>query len=226
MVRLLFPAHVSGVERIKHWLPVLFLFAGLGSSFSFGQVKQQSDPFSRYLDGIKENQPETALIRFARECSVNIANAKPRFAVGAGSSITPVKDIARGLRSLETDFYSTSQTWVEGGRVLLEAWANSDDVGSEVRYFECFSKSRLMQAEVILWNVPLVQSASIRSWGYSRRWERKVDGPLQRTKAEFVDGMERTIPAPKLDENGKKSLLWIPPLGPLSELHLPSALLR
>jgi len=211
---------------MKNWLPVLLFVAGLGSSFSWGQAQKPSDPFKRYLDGIKANQPEVALVRFAGECSVNVVNAQPRFAVGAGSSMTPVKNIAKGLKSLETDFYSTAETWVEGDRVLLEAWANSDDVGSEVRYLKCFSRGKLVQAEVIVWNVPLVQSANIRSWGYSRRWERNENRRMRESKAEFVDGMERTIPAPKLDEDGKKSLLWIPPLGPLSELHLPSALFR
>ncbi len=211
---------------MKNWLPVLLLVAGLGSFFSWGQAQKPSDPFNRYLDGIEANQPEAALVRFAGECSVNVVNAQPRFAVGAGSSMTPVKNIAKGLKSLETDFYSTAETWVERDRVLLEAWANSDDVGSEVRYFKCFSKGKLVLAEVVVWNVPLVQSANIRSWGYSRRWERNEDGRMQRSKAEFVDGMERPISAPKLDEDRKKSLLWVPPLGPLRELHLPSALLQ
>ena len=44
--------------------------------------------------------------------------------------------------------------------------------------------------------------------------------------AEFVDEMERLIPKPKLDEDGEKSLHWIPLLGPLSELKLPPSMLR
>jgi hypothetical protein len=83
-----------------------------------------------------------------------------------------------------------------------------------------------MQAEVIDWNVSVSQSPGIHAWGYSRRWERSTNGQLQRTKAEFVDEMERSIPRPMLDEEDKKSLLWIPPLGSIGELKLPQSMLR
>jgi hypothetical protein len=178
------------------------------------------------LAGIKTNQPEAALLRFGAECGVDILNLHPRFAVGPGSSLTLVMNLANGLRSIETDFYSTAEVWTEGDHVLVEYWANSDDVGSEVRYYKCFANRKLLQTEVIAWNVPVFQSPHVLPWGYSRRWERGANGHMQRTKAEFVDEMERQIPKPKLDEEDEKSLRWIPPLGPLNELKLPPALLK
>jgi hypothetical protein len=211
---------------MRKLFPALALLAGLGSSISFAQGNPQADPFSRYLTGLKTNQPEAALVRFAGECGVDVLNTPPRLAVGPGSSVTPVKSIAKGLRSIDTDFYSTAEVWVGGDRVLLEFWAISDDVGSEVRYLKCFSKGTLMQAEVIVWNVPCAQSQHVHSWGYSRRWERGADGKMQKVKIEFVDGMEQLIAKPKLDEEDRKSLLWIPPLGPLRELKLPPSMLR
>jgi len=211
---------------MRKLFPALALLAGLGSSISFAQGNPQADPFSRYLAGLKANQPEAALVRFAGECRVDVVNTQPRFAVGPGSSVTEVRSLAQGLRSIDTDFYSTTEVWVGGDQILLEFWANSDDVGSEVRYLKCFSKGRLMQAEVIVWNVPCAQSPHVHFWGYSRRWERSADGPLQRTNAQFVNGMEQRIPKPKLDEEDRKSLLWIPPLGPLSELKLPPSMLQ
>ena len=206
-------------------LQVLALLAGLGSSFSFAQGTQQKDPFNRYLVGIKSNQPEAALVRFADECGVDVSKVQPRFGVGPGSSLTLVPNLAKGLRSLYTDFYSTAEVWVESNRVLVEYWANSDDVGSEVRYYKCFVNGKLMLAEVIEWNVPSYQTDPA-AWGYSRRWARGANGRLQRTKTEFVDGMERIISKPKLDEESEKSLKWVPLLGPLNELKLPPALLR
>ncbi|MGA9069308.1 MAG: hypothetical protein WB424_03570 [Terracidiphilus sp.] len=210
---------------MKSLLPVLVLFAGLGSSISFAQGKQLQDPFNRYLVSIKSNQPEAALVRFAGGCDVEVSKVRPRFGVGPGSSLALVKDLAKGLRNLDTDFYSTAEVWVESNRVLVEFWANSDDVGSEVRYYECFVNGKLSLAEVIEWNVPSYQT-DIVAWGYSRRWERGANGRLQRTKAEFVDGMEKPIPKPKLDEEGEKSLHWVPLLGSLNELKLPPDLLR
>jgi hypothetical protein len=157
---------------------------------------------------------------------VDVSKIQPRFAIGPGSSLTPVKNLIKGLRSLDTDFYSTVEVWVEGDRVLVEFWANSDDVGSEVRYYKCFASGKLAQAEVVEWNVPVSQSPHVVSWGYSRRWERGANGRLQRTKAEFVDEMEKSISKPKLNEEDEKSLHWIPLLGPLSELKLPPSMLR
>jgi hypothetical protein len=210
---------------MKNWLPVLVSLAGLGSSFSFAQPAQLKDPFARYLAGVKGRSPEVSLQRFATQCSVDSSKIQSRFAIGPGSSLTPVKNLAKGLQSLDTDFYSTAEVWVERDRVLVEFWANSDDVGSEVRYYKCFVSGKLAPADVIEWNVPSVQTDSA-AWGYSRRWERGANGRLQRTKAEFVDEMERLISKPKLDEEGEKSLHWIPLLGPLNELMLPPALLR
>ncbi|MGB7549659.1 MAG: hypothetical protein WBM14_18135, partial [Terracidiphilus sp.] len=138
---------------MKSWLPVLVLLVGLGSSISSGQDKLQADPFARYLAWIKANRPETDSVRFAGECGVDVSKIQPRYAVGPGSSFTPVKSLAKGLLSLETDFYSTAEVWPGENRILVEIWANSDDVGSEVRYYKCFANRKLVQAEVIVWTV-------------------------------------------------------------------------
>jgi hypothetical protein len=213
------------VEEMKSCLPVLILSVGLGNFISSAQDAQQKDPFNRYLAGIKSNQPEAALVRFAGECGVDVSKSQARFAVGPGSSFTQVKNLAKGLKSIETDFYSTAEVWTAESRVLVEIWANSDDVGSEVRYYKCFANRKMLQAEITNWNVP-VEQADHAAWGYSRRWERGANERLQRTKAEFVDEMERPIPKPKLNDDGEKSLHRIPPLGPLSELKLPPSMLR
>jgi hypothetical protein len=107
----------------------------------------------------------------------------------------------------------------------MEIWANSDDVGSEVRYYECFISGKLSQAEVVEWNVP-VEEGDPETSGYSRRWETAPDGQLKRTKAEFVDAFGHSSPKPKLDSEGEKSLLWIPFLGSLDEWRLPPSMLR
>ena len=210
---------------MRKLLPVLAVLAGLGSSISFAQAKHQSDPFNRYLDGLRANQPEAALVRFAGECGIDVSRIQPRYAIGTGSSLDSVKSLAQGLKQLEADFYSTAEVRRSGERVLVEIWANSDDVGSEVRYYECFLNGKLVQAEVVNWNVP-VDKSDPKAWGYSQRWERSEDGELLRTKAEFVDGGERLIPKPRLDAESEKSLLWTPFLGSLDEWKLPPSALR
>ena len=134
---------------MKKWLPVLVFVLGLGSCFSFPQTQQDNpkDPFDRYLTSVKTHQPEAALVRFADGCGFEISHLRPRFAVGPGSSFTRVEDLGKGLASVETDFYSTAEVRVNADHVFLEVWANSDDVGSEVRYLECFIGGKLSQAE-------------------------------------------------------------------------------
>ena len=213
---------------MKHWLPVLVLFAGLGSSFSSSQTKRVhhfSDPFDRYLMGVRANRSEVALQRFALECSVDLSKSRPKFAVDPGSKWMPVQDLSNGLRNLDSDFYSSAELWHEENRVLVEIWAISADVGSEVRVYRCFANDKLLQAEAIDWNVPVVEAVP-PAWGYSRRWERDSNGRMRRTKAEFVDEVERPIAKPRLDADGERSLIWEPSLGLLIELGLPPTLLR
>jgi hypothetical protein len=204
----------------RHFL-VLFLIVGLGSCFSFAQA----DPFVRYLSSVKAGTPEPTLLRFATECGVDATKIRPRYAVGPGSSPSAVRNLARGLRSVDTDFYSTAEVWPSQDRVLVEIWANSDDVGSEVRYFKCFIGGELTKAEVVNWNVP-VSKGDPRIWGYSLRWERSGNGELTKTKTEFVDALGRTISKPKLDSEGEKSLHWNPFLGSLEDQKLPPSLFR
>jgi len=213
---------------MRRWLPVLVLFAGLGSSISAAepkQVRHSSDPFDRYLKGVRSDLSEVALQRFARECNVDLSKTQPKFAVDPGSKWMPVQSLSNGLRNLDSDFYSSAELWHEGNSVLVEIWAISADVGSEVRVFRCFANDNLLQAEAIDWNVPVIE-ADPPAWGYSRRWERDSNGHMRRTKAEFVDEVERPIAKPRLDADGERSLIWEPSLGSLNELGLPPTLLR
>jgi hypothetical protein len=234
---------------MKRWLPVLALLAGLGCSISckhlapaasktseepskqvITPVQTESeaktdDPFVRYLDDQKTNKLEPALKRFAGECGVDIHSIRPKYAVSAGDDWLSTKNLAEGLNSLDSDFYSVAEVWPERDQVLVETWANSDDVGSEVRVYRCFSNGKLLRAEAIDWNLPMEQPND-STWGYARRWVTGKSGSMERTQAEFVDGMERPIPKPKLDADAEKSLNWSPPLGPLNELKLPPALLQ
>ncbi len=234
---------------MKNYLPVLAVLAGLGSSISCKHsvpptpkpahepskqvdtsVQTESavntdDPFVRYLDDQKKNKFEPSLKRFAEECGFDIASVKPGYAVSAGGGWNPVKNLATGLQNLESDFYSVAVVWHKRDQVIVEIWANSDDVGSEVRVYRCFSNGKLLRAEAIDWNLPMEQPND-STWGYARRWNTDKNGSMQRTQAQFVDGMERPIPKPKMDADDKKSLNWIPSLEPLSEMKLPPELLQ
>jgi hypothetical protein len=133
------------------------LMAVIGMSFSFPQTTPPKDPFSEYLAKVKESKTEPSLERFAKECGLDPSTVQARFAVGPGSSFSQVQSLSKGLRSIATDFYSTAEIWTAENRALVEIWANSDDVGSEVRYYKCFESGKLIRAEVIEWNLPVAQ---------------------------------------------------------------------
>ena len=208
---------------------VLVGLAGLGTFISSPQSSQSrklSDPFERYLEGIDTSRRDPSLGRFSVRCAVDIEKVRSNYAVTSGGGWQTVRNLRAGLRTLDSDFYTTLETWQEGNHTLIEMWPNSDDVGSEVRLLYCFANGDLQFAEAIQWNIPLEPSAKIKPWGYSRRWDRDSQGKLLQTNASFVDDYERVIPKPKLDADGEKSLRWSPPMGPLKSLKLPKSLLR
>jgi hypothetical protein len=98
---------------MRRWLLVLLMIMGLGSHFSSSRPKpttQLSDPFDRYLAAVKANHPDTSLRRFATQCKIDLSQVQPRFAVSSGGDWLYVKNLAKGLSSLESDFYSTAES--------------------------------------------------------------------------------------------------------------------
>jgi hypothetical protein len=53
------------------------------------------------LDGLRANQPEAALVRFAGGCGIDVSRIQPRYAIGPGGSFDPVKSLAQGLKPPE-----------------------------------------------------------------------------------------------------------------------------
>ncbi len=214
---------------MRKGLPVLLILLGFGSSFSFSQGSSYGkapDPFERYLRVVKQGDAEPDTQRFAQGCGFDMKFARPKFAVTAGEIWTPVKDLARGLRSLESDFYTTAEVWHSQNQTLIEMWPNSDADGSEVRILGCYFGDKPMRAEVIQWSIPMDQDPKFHVWGYFRVWESADRGPLRITRAEFIDASERPITKPELDKDEEENLKWVPPLNSLKELKLPEVLFR
>jgi hypothetical protein len=205
---------------------ILLVLLGLGSFISSAQSAQSADPFERYLKSIDTNKREPSLERFAVECGVDVGQVRAKYAVTPGAEWQPTANLRKGLKSLESDFYTTIEVWKAKDRVLAEMWPNSDDVGSQIRILYCYRNGELQAAEAIDWNIPLVKDSKVKPWGYSRRWTRNAQGKLNLESIAFVDEYERMIHKPRLDADEEKSLLWIPPLGPLNERKLPASFLQ
>ena len=94
---------------MKRFLPVLAVLAWLGLSISSAQVTQHRDPFDRYLAAVRVHRPEPSLVRFADECGVKFEQREPKFAVSSAPEWSPVKDLAVGIKNLDSDNFSTAQ---------------------------------------------------------------------------------------------------------------------
>jgi hypothetical protein len=213
---------------MKRYFPVLAVLLGLGSVISSAQTARpvkNSDPFERYLASVKKQTPEDSLRRFAGECGVNTNRVQPKFAVSPGGSWTAVKNLAAGLRSLETDFYTTAQLWKDADRVLVVLWPNSDADGSEIRQYRCYVSGKLTQAKVIQWEIPMDPDYKGKTWGYARTWKCDAGGKLKQIKAGFVNGLEQTIIRPKLSAEEEKNLNWTVNQRSLTDLKFPARML-
>ena len=213
---------------MKRWLPVLVLFAGIGSSISFGQVAQQKDPFSQYLAGIKATSSEPSLMRFAQDCGINIKTVVPRHAVLPDNTWILVKDLAKGIRGIETDFFETATVWKQANRVLVEIWEMQLDVENESRTSYCLDKQKIMTVESSDWMLPEAAQNGKTSpgWGYEQRWKLTEAVKYARTFHGFVDFDGEAITEPKIDDKTRTSLNWTPKVRTWDDLELPPALLR
>jgi hypothetical protein len=214
---------------MKRWFPILVILAGFGSFISSIQAaptQKFSDPFGRYLKSVKTNQRESSLRRFATGCGVNVEGMKAKYAVSVGGGWQQVENLQKGLKSVESDFYTTAEVWKLENHVLVEMWPNSDDVGSEVRILYCFVSGKLQFTEAIQWNMRVMQNPDIRPWGYSRRWVSDKQKSMEEVRAGFVDQYERVIPRPKLDADDKESLRWSPPMEQLNDRKFPDDMLK
>ena len=213
---------------MKKLLPVLAVFAGLGSSISFSQGKHQADPFGRYLTGIKANHPEAALVRFADECSVNIKTTEPWYADRPDNTWVQVKDLGKGIHGLETDFFATVAVWKQSDRILVEMWVMELDIASESRSLYCLDKRNILLVESSDWALPITGQGGSQNpgWGYEQRWKMSKTGKFERFHHGFVDSSGVSMASPKLDDKTRKSLDGTPLVRSWNDLQLPTALLQ
>ncbi|MGD0901407.1 MAG: hypothetical protein ABR924_00570 [Terracidiphilus sp.] len=213
---------------MKNWLPVLVLFAGLGNSISSApQNIQQKDPFSRYLAGIKSNQPESALVRFADECGVNINTARPHFAQLPGNEWKEVKSLSRALEDQETDFYGTVAVWLQTNLVLVERWGMDLESGNEARKLFCLKDQRILLAEEIDWALVDKKGSNRSVWlGYEQRWKMKPDGKYTTVLTHYVNRIEQPVPTPGPDSDVPYASYISPDVYNWDDLKLPDEFLK
>ncbi len=213
---------------MKNWLPVLILSVGLGTSFSSAQVAHKKDPFSQYLARIKAGIPEPSLVRVAQECGVDLKTVAPHYADLPDNTWILVKDLAKGIHGLETDFFATVTVWKQEDRILIEMWEMQLDVENENRTFYCLTQRKITAVESSDWMLPEVMQNGMEKpgWGYEQHCEMTGAGKFERTFHGFVNFNSEPMAEPKLDEKTRKSLIRTPKIKTWDDLKLPPALLQ
>jgi hypothetical protein len=194
---------------MKKWLPVLIFFAGLGSSFSFGQnpmpsVAQRS-PIDSYIEGLRTHSTNNAAAGFTRICGVKLDEASIRFAFSNDDAGTwrLVDDLPKAYDNLEMDLVDTAEVWKNRSGTLVEIWDAALDVGGISRSFLCFDKDgRLTALDATNFQIPADEG---KPWGMHERWILNKDGTFHAAiPFQFIDFDERVIPKPKLDQDDQK----------------------
>ena len=212
---------------MKVKFPVLMVIFELGTFlFTFRLSAATPDPYTRYLVSVKANKPEASVGRFANECGIDLAHVPAKFAVSPGGGYKVVRNLAAGMKTLESDFYTSVEVHSNKSKALVILWPNDDAEGVDIRELLCYVGDRLEKAEMIYWEIPQDPDFKGDVWGYQRRWERESDGKLFITKQGFVNTFERPIQKPKFDAEQEKDLQWTPDFGSLSKLKLPTALFQ
>jgi hypothetical protein len=220
---------------MKYYLSVLFLLAGLGSSFSISQNPKppvvQRSPLDSYIEGLRTHSMNNAAARFTQTCGVKLDEAADRFAFSNNDagSWKLVDDLPKAYDDIEMDLISTAEVWKNPAGTVVEIWQAALDVGGFSRSFFCFDKGgRLTSFDAINLQIPTDDG---KPWGMHERWILKKDGAFQPAiPFQFIDLDERAIPKPKLDLDDEKfAASWghkPPPIKTLNELKLPPSTLR
>jgi hypothetical protein len=218
---------------MKHCLPVLFLLAGLGSSFSISQNQKlpvvQRSPLDSYIEGLRTHSMNNAAARFAQTCGVKLDEAADRFAFSNNDAGTwkLVDDLPKAYDDVEMDLVNTAEVWKNPAGTVVEIWQAVLDVGGFSRSFFCFDKDgQLTTFDAIDFQIPTDEG---KPWGIHERWILKKDGVFQAAiPFQFIDFDEKTIPKPKMDQDDEKfAASWghkPPPIKTVNELKLPKAL--
>ncbi|MGA9672595.1 MAG: hypothetical protein WBQ94_25490 [Terracidiphilus sp.] len=218
---------------MKHWLPVLFLLAGLGSSFSISQNSNSSagqrSPLDFYIEGLRTHSMNNAAAGFTQICGVKLDEAAIRFAFSNDDSGTwkLVDDLPKAYGDIEMDLVGTAEVSKNPTGTVVEIWQAALDVGGFSRSLFCFDKDgRLTVFDATNFQVPTDDG---KPWGMHERWILKKDGAFQAAiPCQFIDLDEKVIPKPKLDQDDEKfTRSWghrPPPIKTLNELKLPKAL--
>jgi hypothetical protein len=209
---------------MKRLLPVLVLLAGLGSSIS---LAQSTSPFDRYVAGIKANRSETALVRFADECGVNLKIARSHFAQLPGDEWKEVKSLSLALKDQETDFYGTVAVWSQANSILVERWGMDLESGSEARKLFCLKDQRIWLAEEIDWALVDTKGSTQPIWlGYEQRWKMKPDGKYAIVLVHYVNRLEQSVPTPSPDAGVPYASYVFPDVYNWADLKLPDEFFR
>ena len=191
----------------------LAMFAAAGSSHS-----HFVDPFDAYMSGVVSKQPGRELSGFAAECRVPVIGVESTYDLDGEQ----VASLAKALKVLEKDNFTTFQVWKSGSRRFVVIW--SYDLEQEYRSSYCFAEDGTLRFEdVRAW---LFELPSGKGWSYLQRWAPDSSGRLVAQPGHFASMNGKPIPKPKLSADDEKNLEYHEDIKRLGDLKLPPSMLQ
>ena len=214
---------------MKRVLPTLLLVMTLPSSFSIAQESSQLSPFDRYLKGLRTGRLETALVRVAALCGMNLNAATIRYAVRPDERWKPVRNLGNARDNQETDFFATAEVLHSPKRILVEEWSMDSEAGDETRTIICLLDQDVKYGEQIEWSSPQEEERTGTSkppgWAHEVRWRVEQGKFLKSILEQFVNEQEKPVPKPRLGPDTPKVFGFIPEIRTWGDLKLPDTML-
>lgn len=125
------------------WLSILAWLAGFGSSISFAQSEKPRTPLDVYIEEVREQRSDSAVLHFAEECGVDLRTLSPQygFANDEKQTLRPVTDLASAYAGRVAYLIDTAAVWKGANAVMVEMWQAFADSGSYSRDLYCFDEN-------------------------------------------------------------------------------------
>jgi hypothetical protein len=190
---------------MKRRLPVLIVFAGLGSLFSSAQVKSFRNPLDLHIETLRAHRIDPSTVRFATVCGVDLNGVSARYGFSNDLFQTwqVVSDLPKAYDSRVMRLIGTAEVWKLDQRLVIEEWKAVLDVASFSRTLYCFdSDKKLRMLDAADFRIPV--DGTLR-WGMHIRWTLKQNGTLIASEPFHFIGLDgEPVPNPKLTKDDKQ----------------------
>jgi hypothetical protein len=190
---------------MNRWLPVLALFAGLGSFISSAQVKSFRTPLDLHIENLRAHGIDPLTVRLAAICGVDLKGVPAHYGFfnDQFESWRVVSDLPKVYDSRDMHMIGTAEAWKLGNRLVIEEWNAKLDAADISRTLYCFDEDKKLQMlDAEEFRIPV--DGTLR-WGMHLRWTLKPNGTFVASEPFHFIGLDgEPTPVPKLTKDDRQ----------------------